>query len=429
MQKLKLSFYNIVLEKFDNKYYVWNSKTGALIRIQQELYELMEQNCFDNERVKRILPKLMKEGIVVEETVDEIKQMLEKYNNDKFNLSEEVFQLVIAPTLTCNFRCRYCFENENVRKNTMSEGVVEGLVEFVERRMKQKPSFSVLQINWFGGEPLLAYDKMLSIYEKLSAVCSKYNVKLESKMTTNGYFLTSEKYEDLFEKYNLSSVQVTFDGAEEEYCARKRTLPDAYNKVKNNIFELSNYLHKKQFDKKIFIRLNVDKQNYTSVQNFVEEMKNDSRFIDNIVFYLGKLKDCQKDGCSYCYNSKEFEALCLNFSNFIGKKVKFPSERSLFCLQCSVNCYCVGPLGELYKCEHDFGCKEFEVGNIFEGFCSSEYYDKLVGGELDEECKTCKLFPICKGGCGKERLEEGLPRCEFSIDGLKNTLINIVDKK
>ena len=67
-------------------------------------------------------------------------------------------QLILLPTEDCNFRCVYCYQNFEVGR--MRPQVVDGIKHLVERRIG---SLRVLEIGWFGGEPLFAYDIVLGL--------------------------------------------------------------------------------------------------------------------------------------------------------------------------------------------------------------------------------------------------------------------------
>jgi sulfatase maturation enzyme AslB (radical SAM superfamily) len=61
--------------------------------------------------------------------------------------------LIILPTEACNFRCTYCYETFEHKK--MKKEVVNGIKALIGRR---GPELNKLEIAWFGGEPLLAFD-------------------------------------------------------------------------------------------------------------------------------------------------------------------------------------------------------------------------------------------------------------------------------
>lgn len=59
--------------------------------------------------------------------------------------------LIIAPTLDCNFRCPYCFED--LKKIYMTKGTVNAIKNFVRNKIKN--GVTNLNVSWYGGEPLL----------------------------------------------------------------------------------------------------------------------------------------------------------------------------------------------------------------------------------------------------------------------------------
>ncbi len=61
--------------------------------------------------------------------------------------------LTVSVTSACNFACPYCFEPVSTLR--MSEDVQRALVRFVEGRLVTG-RHDGLEVDWFGGEPLLA---------------------------------------------------------------------------------------------------------------------------------------------------------------------------------------------------------------------------------------------------------------------------------
>jgi hypothetical protein len=69
-------------------------------------------------------------------------------------------ELTLSPTEKCNFRCVYCYEYSSIGR--MRPAVVSGVRNLILRRAAGRKT---LQISWFGGEPLLAYDIVTEIGE------------------------------------------------------------------------------------------------------------------------------------------------------------------------------------------------------------------------------------------------------------------------
>ena len=139
----------------------------------------------------------------------------------------------------------------------------------------------------------------------------------------------------------------------------------AYEKVKRNLFSLSQYLAKQNSKAHISLRINVDNDNIEDAKALVREIKSDDQFNDNIHFYLGRLM-------GYCgdlnYMSlEEYEQNEMEFCSFMGTIVKPKEPKKIWCGQFAMNNLCIGPNGEIYKCEHDFGYSDRTIGHVLSG--------------------------------------------------------------
>lgn len=128
-----------------------------------------------------------------------------------------VLQLVVANT--CNFNCKYCFvdtmyeseereilqhRSENMMMTfDVAKQAIEGLLGILG-----KNGGSQLNIEFFGGEPLMNWDLIKRVLETFQNRSSD-NVELLYSVTTNGSLITEEMAE-LFGKYNVT-VTVSFD--------------------------------------------------------------------------------------------------------------------------------------------------------------------------------------------------------------------------
>lgn len=63
------------------------------------------------------------------------------------------------------------------------------------------------------------------------------------------------------------------------------------------------------------------------------------------------------------------------------------------------NAYVIDPNGFVYKCISRVGREEYSIGHVGNGFGFDADAHKKVTPFDSESCKTCKYFPICKGGC------------------------------
>lgn len=425
--EFKLSFYNIVVQENADKVVIWNTKKGSVVELEQTVWSKLKNGDFEDKNIQPLLKALQKEGIVVVHDLDEVEEIIFRAKLRQFSNSQTSFGLVIAPTLSCNYHCPYCFEGDvKKQKEIMSAEVIDSIITALKDKFNKNKQIKHLRITWFGGEPLLTYDKvMVPLLEQVITLCKDKNIDFRSSIITNGYFLTEDKFEFLFLNHNVKYVQITFDGTEKEYALRKGTTVEAYHRVIKNILSLSQYLFSNNINAKIAIRLNVDNENYQDIKKFVTILRSNAKFHDNITFNLARLR--QYDFCEELdsfSSTDEYEDILYDFENFTNKKTSIIEPKMVFCGQHCMNVFSVGPHGELYKCEHDFGIKEHAVGNISTGLNYNKYFAEFMYQPLPEKCLRCQILPVCMGGCPHRRLmlKQNI-ECEHTIDHLKRSVI------
>ena len=68
-----------------------------------------------------------------------------------------------------------------------------------------------MHISWFVGEPLLSLDKIIYAQERINSFVKKYNMVIDSSMTTNGYLLSIQVFKKLIE-LKINKYNITIDG-------------------------------------------------------------------------------------------------------------------------------------------------------------------------------------------------------------------------
>ena len=76
------------------------------------------------------------------------------------------------------------------------------IIDFIENEIKRH-AFKKMYISWFGGEPLLSLDKIIYAQERINSFVKKYNMVIDSSMTTNGYLLSIQVFKKLIEFYKI----------------------------------------------------------------------------------------------------------------------------------------------------------------------------------------------------------------------------------
>lgn len=429
--KYKPSYYNLTVNESATTVHIWNVKRGSIVELEKPIFEKIELGCIDD-AIVQYKDALVREGIIVPKDLDELQEILFCARQRQYSLGQNSFGLVITPTMACNYHCPYCFEQGVVRSVYMSKETQQTLIDALNEKLKGNTRVKYARVTWFGGEPLLAYnDVIVPLQSKIIDICEKSGVESTFSIITNGYFLTSDKYEFLFKNGRTKFIQITLDGSESDYIKRKGATAEAFCRVKNNILDLSDYAHNNNLDIKINVRLNADNENYSNIKTLVTELKEDKRFHGNIYFALERLREYDKCESinNYC-NTEEFETLKYDFDDFVGKPPKFSEPKTVFCGQHCMNVFSIGVNGEIYKCEHDFGVPEHSIGNVKSGLNYNEYFLKFMDQPLPEKCLSCKILPVCMGGCPHRRLmNRNDVECDFTVKNLIKSAKKYILKK
>ena len=183
----------------------------------------INENCDDFENLKD-------EGIIVPVQFDETNYILKKELQELHSMNNKILTYVIAFSMNCNMKCQYCFQPDDIKNKEINDNTLANLINFVkEQLLKNKVEFFL--VTWFGGEPMLSYDKIIEFCNEIVPFCKENKVKFQSSMITNGLLMTKERSLVLKEKCNLKTVQITLDGLEEYYCNVKRVKPEVFKQV------------------------------------------------------------------------------------------------------------------------------------------------------------------------------------------------------
>lgn len=321
-------------------------------------------------------------------------KMIKRY--DKTFLS-----LTIAPTSDCNFRCPYCFENEP-DPLYMTESIQKDLISFIRCHVEVRKLF----ITWYGGEPLLAFDRIRSITNEIELM----DLKFGADIVTNGYYLEETVINQL-DNLHIRFVHVTLDGLHDVHNKRRleKRGKDSFDKIIRNI-SLMNEINPSS---KLIIRVNIDKENieeYHELYFFL--FKNFPNAVLNV--YPGFVKKsyglCAYSERNLLSNEEQAQFVLSQYKNYhIMDNTHFlPTTSYTECLARCLNGFLVSPDGYLYKCWTDLGNKEESVGHISnEEYRIDNLSKYMVGGDpfSDEKCRKCKFLPICGGGCPHMRLK------------------------
>ena len=87
--------------------------------------------------------------------IDEYQELQER-RKVKFKKARDTFDLTILTTTDCNARCHYCYE-KGIQKEHLSLRTQQRIIDIIKEQFSRGKR---IHISWFGGEPLLALDKI-----------------------------------------------------------------------------------------------------------------------------------------------------------------------------------------------------------------------------------------------------------------------------
>lgn len=401
----KESYYNFIydnlLEDLDKKV-IYNTRTGALAVLEKDNAKMLKDFLENGIEIpdKGFLQKLVACGFLISDNFDENKDIEVSNYRGKFDSSK--MALTIAPTMACNFRCIYCFEKGQYENQVMSDKTMESIIKYITEHAKH---LQVLDITWYGGEPLLAMKQMEKLARQILNITEQYKIQYSSSIVTNGYLLNIETVKRLKE-IGIKDIQITIDGTQEVHDAR-RPLANGngtFDTIMKNLTEIKGILP-------IYIRINIDKENCNGIKEIVSLFKAND-LLDSIILYLGLVTPSNgKYEGSKCMAAESYSVFNLKFmqDNNIPLTNIYPMPKSNYCAADHYYSYVVDPLGKLYKCWSDIGIPDRVVGDITDNIYTELNYERLnefilYNPTKDERCKSCKHLPICMGGCPYHRI-------------------------
>lgn len=121
----------------------------------------------------------------------------------------ELANLTFIVTDDCNFKCSYCFQKKE--KKVMDDFVIKKALDFFYPYLRNDKKS---QVGFYGGEPLLAYDRIVYVVQLLSEMNAVEKKEVEYFITTNGSLLNCSMLE--FFDRNRFGLMLSFDGLAQE---------------------------------------------------------------------------------------------------------------------------------------------------------------------------------------------------------------------
>lgn len=417
---MKPSCYNILVPLRRGRALAYNSFSGSLAAWESAEHKTYQQIAEGETEGQdsEIVRNLVYGGFLVEDSIDELTMLEQMYCAHRFN--SQVMTLTIAPTLSCNFGCDYCFQGKRKPSGVMRLEVQDAIVTLVESSI---PGIRRLGIAWYGGEPLLKPSIIQALSDRLIAICDQHGIQYSAMMVTNGYRLDLEMARSLH-KLRIGTIQVTLDGPQDYHDQRRILLSGkpTFDRIINNLKVVM-----ENVPIQLSTRVNIDQRNCDRVKQLLDSLA-ERGFGNrkNFKLYFAPV-EAMTQGCHLMQDltmgKSEYGQLETDLYRYGYEKgltqLPYPPRFHGVCAAVRPKGMVITPEGDIHKCWDTVTNPLFSVGNIFdlESFQHNEQMQDWLRWTpfANNTCRNCKLLVNCAGACAYKFVHVGETRGEAAV--------------
>ena len=319
----------------------------------------------------------------------------------------------------CNLRCQYCFASTGDfggARELMPLEVAKGAVDFLIASSKHRKQ---LEIDFFGGEPLMNWDVVKETVKYGREKAAEHNKNFRFTITTNGIALTPEIEEFINE--NMYNVVLSIDGRKEvndrvrQTISKKGSVYDVIIPKYQRLKEARN--GKSYYVRGTFTAHNLD---FASDVAHLNDLGFDEISMEPVVAepdepyalrqeHLPKILD-EYERLAELYLERVGTDKKFNFFHFNVELKKGPClYKRLSGCGAGYEYLAVAPNGDLYPCHQFVGQEEFRIGTIKDGLTNTELSNTYKDSHVLNKptCRNCWAKYYCSGGCHANNLKYG----------------------
>ncbi len=197
----------------NEKYIVLDVNSGAVHIVEKIVYDILDyydhksideiikiyKNTYEETEIRNVckeLESIVSDGLLFSESTD-ISQL--SYNEDNI-----VKAMCLHVAHDCNLKCDYCFASQGNFKGTRSMMSLEVGKKSLEFLVKNSGKRRNLEVDFFGGEPLMNFELVKDLVAYGRELEKEYNKNFRFTITTNGVLLDENKIDFINEKPSIS---------------------------------------------------------------------------------------------------------------------------------------------------------------------------------------------------------------------------------
>ncbi|MDE6097507.1 MAG: radical SAM protein [Muribaculaceae bacterium] len=399
---MKASKFNHHL-KDGNSIIFFNTLTESSFRVSEKtavsIDKILKNPDLQDNRFSLFISDMKSQGFIIDDDCDEYALLKCKYHNLQ---KKDTYTFMLLPTYQCNLRCWYCIQKH--ADSWLSDQSIERIKTRVKKQVA-RDGIRNITLMWFGGEPLLAFDKVVELTKWTKELADLNNMSFSCSVTTNGTLLNEQRIEQL-RQAGVNHYQITIDGDRSTHNSIKVLgKQSAYDTTLHNIGLLSQHTT-------CSLRFNYTKENMhpESIINDLDRVLPKSRH--NIRFTIHKVWQEDDDAVPENIVTDLMEkAYRINLLPVLAEPGLCYTDYKYF------DCFFAN--GTVGKCDNidpsELTSFIDSEGNV--KFGNEEASFTPVMDSDASECKECCYLPICWGPCTAKRhpmLEStGSIRCQF----------------
>lgn len=411
IHKFSMDGVNIVLDIYSGAVHVVDDMVYDLVEYYKEysMDELKEKFKEDYElgQIEEALEEieiLEKEGLLFTEDVY-INHLVQFGNR-----SPVVKALCLHIAHDCNLKCKYCFAGEGEYRGSRSLMSKEVGIKAIDFLIQSSGNRRNLEVDFFGGEPLMNFDVVKDIVEYARSIEKDNNKNFRFTITTNGVLLDDEI--QTYINKHMHNVVLSIDGRKEVHDRMRYTInhKGSYDVILPKFKKMAESRNQKDYYVRgTFTRENLDfAKDVLHLANLgFKQISVEPVVAPKEMSYALREEDLPTLFNQYEELAKELikrkrSGEGFNFFHFMIDLSQGPcvAKRLAGCGSGS-EYLAVTPEGELYPCHQFVGLEDFKIGTVFDGVKNNKLQKQFQDCNIyaKNECQNCWAKFYCSGGC------------------------------
>ena len=310
----------------------------------------------------------------------------------------------------CNLSCKYCFAGEGEYFGPCGLMSFETGKAALDYLVAHSGSRKNLEVDFFGGEPLLNWEVVKQLVEYGRSIEAEHNKNFRFTLTTNGTLLNDEIME--FVNKEMSNLVLSIDGRKEVHDRMRpyrdgrgsydeivpKYIKAAESRNQMNYYVRGTYTHfNRDFAQDVMHMADLGFEQI-SVEPVVAEPSMDYALTEDDISYLCE----QYDILAADMLKRRREGKPYNFFHFMIDLSCGPCVYKRLS-GCGAGCEYVSvtPWGDIYPCHQFVGQEEYKLGDVFTGIKNEELVKRFHDCNVysKKECRECFARYYCSGGC------------------------------